>query len=63
MLIVLVLVNRHFQSVAQRKRRATSIMEEHSTVQHEMNVPDAIVEIGEMESQQRHDGPHEMPEK
>lgn len=38
-------------------------MEEQSTVQHEMNVPDAIVEIGEMDSQQRHDGPHEMPEK
>lgn len=42
---------------------ATSVMEEQSTAQHEMNVPDAIVEIGEMDSQQRHDGPHEMPEK
>lgn len=42
---------------------ATSIVEGQNTAQHEMNAADEIVEVGGMDSQQRNDGPHEMPEK
>lgn len=54
---------RAFSLGSPTQETATSVVEEQSTARHEMNAADTIVEVAGMDSQQRDEGPHEMPGK